>query len=79
MPGSVSIAIRSRGAAADPEHLIVCGGFRAGFVELCRLLRSREGMAHTPIYAMSGFYHLRAEAFAACRVAMLGRKPKPAA
>ncbi|MDA0167853.1 PLP-dependent aminotransferase family protein [Solirubrobacter taibaiensis] len=29
---------RSRGAAADPEHLIVCGGFRAGFVELCRLL-----------------------------------------
>jgi GntR family transcriptional regulator/MocR family aminotransferase len=29
---------RSRGAAADPEHLIVCGGFRAGFVELCRFL-----------------------------------------
>ena len=30
---------RSRGAAADPEHLIVCGGFRAGFVELCRFLQ----------------------------------------
>ncbi|MBE2319638.1 PLP-dependent aminotransferase family protein [Solirubrobacter sp. CPCC 204708] len=30
---------RTRGAAADPEHLIVCGGFRAGFVELCRYLR----------------------------------------
>ena len=34
-------------------------------VELCRLLRSREDLARVPIYAMSGFYHLRAEAFAA--------------
>ena len=34
---------RSRGAAADPEHLIVCGGFRAGFVELCRFLAAHRG------------------------------------
>jgi GntR family transcriptional regulator/MocR family aminotransferase len=27
-----------RGAAADPEHTIVCGGFRSGFTELCRFL-----------------------------------------
>ena len=30
---------RVRGAAADPEHVIVCGGFRAGFSALCRWLR----------------------------------------
>jgi CheY-like chemotaxis protein len=34
-------------------------------VELCRRLRAREELAKVPIYAMSGFYHLRAEAFAA--------------
>jgi two-component system sensor histidine kinase ChiS len=34
-------------------------------VELCRLLRAREELGRVPIYAMSGFYHLRAEAFAA--------------
>lgn len=34
-------------------------------VELCRQLRSRPELAEVPIYAMSGFYHLRAEAFAA--------------
>ena len=30
---------RVRGAAADPEHVIVCGGFRDGFSVLCRWLR----------------------------------------
>lgn len=34
-------------------------------VELCRQLRRRPDLAEVPIYAMSGFYHLRAEAFAA--------------
>jgi CheY-like chemotaxis protein len=34
-------------------------------VELCRWLRGRPDLAEVPIYAMSGFYHLRAEAFAA--------------
>ena len=34
-------------------------------VELCRQLRSRPELAEVPIYAMSGFYHLRAQAFAA--------------
>lgn len=32
-------------------------------VELCRQLRSRPDLAEIPIYAMSGFYHLRAQAF----------------
>lgn len=34
-------------------------------VELCRQLRGRPDLAGVPIYAMSGFYHLRAQAFAA--------------
>lgn len=34
-------------------------------VELCRQLRRRPDLAEVPIYAMSGFYHLRAQAFAA--------------
>ena len=34
-------------------------------VELCRQLRNRPDLAEVPIYAMSGFYHLRAQAFAA--------------
>ena len=34
-------------------------------VELCRKLRGRPDLAEVPIYAMSGFYHLRAQAFAA--------------
>ncbi len=32
---------RVRGAAADPEHVVVCGGFRAGFSALCRWLRTQ--------------------------------------
>ena len=32
---------RGRGAATDPEHVIVCGGFRSGFSVLCRWLRER--------------------------------------
>jgi GntR family transcriptional regulator/MocR family aminotransferase len=32
---------RSRGAAADPEHTLICGGFRAGLAELCRWLAAR--------------------------------------
>ena len=32
---------RVRGAAADPEHVIVCAGFRAGFSALCRWLRGQ--------------------------------------
>jgi GntR family transcriptional regulator/MocR family aminotransferase len=32
---------RVRGAAADPEHVLVCGGFRAGFSALCRWLRAQ--------------------------------------
>ena len=32
---------RVRGAAADPEHVVVCGGFRAGFSALCRWLRAQ--------------------------------------
>ena len=34
-------------------------------VELCRQLRARPHLAEVPIYAMSGFYHLRSDAFAA--------------
>ena len=34
---------RPAAQAADPEHLIVCGGFRAGFVELCRFLAAHAG------------------------------------
>jgi GntR family transcriptional regulator / MocR family aminotransferase len=32
---------RTRGAAADPEHLLVCGGFRDAFSVLCRWLHVR--------------------------------------
>jgi GntR family transcriptional regulator/MocR family aminotransferase len=32
---------RTRGAATDPEHVIVCAGFRAGFSVLCRWLREQ--------------------------------------
>jgi GntR family transcriptional regulator/MocR family aminotransferase len=32
---------RSRGAATDPEHVLVCPGFRAGFSALCRWLAER--------------------------------------
>jgi GntR family transcriptional regulator/MocR family aminotransferase len=32
---------RSRGAAPEPEHTIVCGGFTQGFAVLCRSLRAR--------------------------------------
>jgi len=32
---------RARGAATDPEHVIVCGGFRSGFSALCRRLREQ--------------------------------------
>jgi GntR family transcriptional regulator / MocR family aminotransferase len=31
---------RTRGAAADPEDVLVCGGFRDGFSVLCRWLRA---------------------------------------
>ena len=34
-------------------------------IELCRRLRERPHLAEVPIYAMSGFYHLLADAFAA--------------
>ena len=34
---------RARGAATDPEHVLVCRGFRAGFSALCRwLARARR-------------------------------------
>jgi GntR family transcriptional regulator/MocR family aminotransferase len=32
---------RARGAAPQPEHTLVCGGFAQGFAALCRLLASR--------------------------------------
>jgi GntR family transcriptional regulator/MocR family aminotransferase len=32
---------RVRGAAPEPEHTLVCGGFAQGFAVLCRTLRSR--------------------------------------
>ena len=32
---------RARGVAADPEHLLVCGGFREGFSALCRRLAAQ--------------------------------------
>jgi len=32
---------RARGAAPEPEHTIVCGGFTQGFAVLCRALRMR--------------------------------------
>jgi GntR family transcriptional regulator/MocR family aminotransferase len=32
---------RVRGAAPEPEHTLVCGGFTQGFSALCRLLASR--------------------------------------
>jgi GntR family transcriptional regulator/MocR family aminotransferase len=32
---------RVRGAAPEPEHTIVCGGFTQGFALLCRVLRER--------------------------------------
>ena len=32
---------RARGAATDPEHVLVCPGFRAGFSALCRWLAER--------------------------------------
>ena len=32
---------RVRGAAAEPEHMLVCGGFRAGLAAVCRLLAAR--------------------------------------
>jgi GntR family transcriptional regulator/MocR family aminotransferase len=32
---------RARGAAPEPEHTIVCGGFTQGFAVLCRALRAR--------------------------------------
>jgi GntR family transcriptional regulator / MocR family aminotransferase len=32
---------RARGADADPEHMLVCGGFTQGLSLLCRALRSR--------------------------------------
>lgn len=36
---------RARGAATDPEHVIVCPGFRAGFSVLCRRLREQGAEA----------------------------------
>ena len=32
---------RVRGAAPEPEHTVVCGGFADGFSALCRVLRAR--------------------------------------
>jgi GntR family transcriptional regulator/MocR family aminotransferase len=32
---------RARGAAPEPEHTLVCGGFTQGFALLCRVLRDR--------------------------------------
>jgi GntR family transcriptional regulator/MocR family aminotransferase len=32
---------RVRGAAAEPEHTLVCSGFRAGLAAICRLLAAR--------------------------------------
>jgi GntR family transcriptional regulator / MocR family aminotransferase len=32
---------RVRGVDADPEHMLVCAGFRQGFALLCRILRAR--------------------------------------
>jgi GntR family transcriptional regulator/MocR family aminotransferase len=32
---------RVRGAAPEPEHTLVCGGFAHGFAALCRVLRAR--------------------------------------
>jgi GntR family transcriptional regulator/MocR family aminotransferase len=32
---------RVRGAAPEPEHTLVCGGFAHGFAALCRVLRDR--------------------------------------
>jgi GntR family transcriptional regulator/MocR family aminotransferase len=38
---------RARGAATDPEHVLVCQGFRAGFSALCRWLAEQgaDGIA----------------------------------
>jgi GntR family transcriptional regulator/MocR family aminotransferase len=32
---------RVRGAAADPEHMLICTGFMQGFAMICRTLRAR--------------------------------------
>jgi GntR family transcriptional regulator/MocR family aminotransferase len=36
---------RARGAATDPEHVIVCAGFRSAFSVLCRQLREQGAEA----------------------------------
>jgi GntR family transcriptional regulator/MocR family aminotransferase len=40
--------VRARGAAADPEHLLVCTGFRQGLSLTCRWLRS-GGVEHVAL------------------------------
>jgi GntR family transcriptional regulator/MocR family aminotransferase len=40
-----SYLARTRGAAADPEHVVVVPGFRAGFSALCRWLREQGAEA----------------------------------
>ena len=78
---------RVRGAAADPEHVVVCGGFRAGFSALCRWLRAQgadrvavedPGLASAPVGDRAGGARGRAgarrRAGAARRRA--GRRPR---
>ena len=33
--------VRARGAAPEPEHTLICGGFTQAFAVLCRTLRER--------------------------------------
>jgi GntR family transcriptional regulator/MocR family aminotransferase len=40
--------VRARGAAADPEHLLVCTGFRQGLSLTCRWLRA-NGIEHVAL------------------------------
>ncbi|MFL5823268.1 MAG: PLP-dependent aminotransferase family protein [Solirubrobacteraceae bacterium] len=53
---------RVRGAAPEPEHTVICGGFADGFSALCRVLRAR-GVEQIAIEAPGSPVHrLSAEA-----------------